>query len=202
MDLPLPSTFHRELSAERLNLIASWLLEEYYATQEDLVRDTDSSYTRGCTAFGRQRGRIMKEAASLKYSWLSIKGAGNDLVFGIGHVPCRYSNDDPDNPKKDAVLVANQHQLPFLDFEDDLAPTRFCFVLDKGLEGVTDAHVELLGYTGAGTLVSRWISSNVRTLHAVNDQKLSSAVPVGKPVLAPKRRDAANGDDNVVAPQS
>ncbi|TDU24188.1 hypothetical protein DFR24_4452 [Panacagrimonas perspica] len=203
MELPLPSTFHSQLSGDRLETISTWLIEEWYATEEDLVRDTDNNYTRGCTTFMRQRVRIMKEAQGGKYSWLGMSSTGNDLVFTIDGIPCRYSNDDATNPSKDAVTTANRHQASFLDFDNVVGPTRFCFVIDRGVEGIGDPHVEFLGYTAAGTLTTRWVSSTVRVFQTVGDQPLVQAVPVDKPVVAPKRRDVdAANDGNVARRQS
>lgn len=91
--------FRCELTSERLETISQFLLEEFYATEDDLARDTDSGYK----TFGRQRSRILAEALSGKYPWLGLRSSANDLVFTIEEVPCRFSNDDPLNPSKDAV---------------------------------------------------------------------------------------------------
>lgn len=64
MNLPLPATFNAELMSDRLESVSQWLLDELYATEDDLSRPTDSGYTRGCTTFGRQRSRIIAEAIS------------------------------------------------------------------------------------------------------------------------------------------
>lgn len=193
MDKPLPSVFCAQFAVERLALISSWLLDELYATEDDLVRDTDNRYTRGCTAFMRQRNRILKEVASGGYPWLGVRNNGNDLVFTVDGIPCRYSNDDPDNPTKDAVTMAGRHQASFLDFEDSGRPSRFCFVVDRGYEGFSDPRVEFLGFNAYGTLMCQWVSNSVRTLHAVNAPALVAAVPVEKPQLAPKRRASDTG---------
>jgi hypothetical protein len=112
---PQPSVFNTALTTDRLQLVAQWLLEERYATEDDLRRDTDTHYTRGCTTFGRQRLLIIREASSKDHPWLSITNYANDLVFTIGGVPCRFSNDDALNPSKDAVLIPNHHQLAFFE---------------------------------------------------------------------------------------
>ena len=59
MTLPLPAVFNPALSSDRLQEVATWLLDELYATEDDLSRSTDNGYTRGCTTFGRQRSRIV-----------------------------------------------------------------------------------------------------------------------------------------------
>lgn len=39
MILPLPATFNPVLTSERLQMVADWLLEELYATEDDLSLD-------------------------------------------------------------------------------------------------------------------------------------------------------------------
>lgn len=194
MTLPPPSSFRAPLTAARLQAVSTWLLEELNATEDDLVRDTDNRYTRGCTAYMRQRVRILHEATSKKHPWLGILNSGNDLVFSIEGIPCRFSNDDPDDPKKAAVKTANCYQATFLDFDDEKTPSRFCFVIDRGLEGISDPHVEFLGFTAAGSLVTRWVSDKVRSFHAVGELPLAAPVAVEKPVVAAKRVEPDIGE--------
>lgn len=194
MNKPLPSTFYPQLSDDKLGKVAHWLLDELHATEDDLVRSTDNPYTRGCTAFMRQRMRILQEKASGRHGWLGTPNTGNDLVFTISDVPCRYSNDDPNNPKKEAVISANRYQESFLNFDNFDQPSRFCFVIDRGLEGVSDPHVEFLGFTAAGIVACRWISSNVRLLRLEGEQPLVQSVEISKPVVSPKRRDGDAAD--------
>ena len=42
MNLPLPATFNAELMSDRLEAVSQWLLDELYATEDDLSRPTDS----------------------------------------------------------------------------------------------------------------------------------------------------------------
>ena len=108
------------------------MLDELYATEDDLSRPTDNGYTRGCTTFGRQRNQIIAEVLSARHAWLGLPNSNNDLVFTIGGAPCRFSNDDPSNPSKDAVLTVNRYQTDFLEFAADSEPARFCFIIDRG----------------------------------------------------------------------
>lgn len=192
MSLPLPETFNPALSADRLQQVAEWLLEELYATEDDLKRPTDTGYTRGCTAFGRQRSRIMTESALReKNPWLGLVSGDNAIVFSIGGVPCRFSSDDPSKPTKDAVLTANRYQVDFLEEATTDQPGRFCFIIARGHDESAEPRVEFLGFTPGGAVACRWVSSDtVRMLRRVdNDQSLPPTVPVAKPQIAPKRRD-------------
>jgi len=191
MNKPHPAVFQPDLESSRLEMVAKWLLEELYATEDDLTRSTDNGYTRGCTAFMRQRNRIIAENITGKHPWLGVPNTGNDLVFTIGKVPCRFSNDDPMNPTKDAVLIASRYQESFVEFAAKDEAARFCFVVDRGQAGNADPRVELLGFNPSGALVCRWVSDNVRVLRLVDSeqtQPLAQPVPVAKPTVAPKRR--------------
>lgn len=187
-----PAAFNPELSADRLEAVSQWLLDEFYATEDDLSRATDSGYTRGCTTFGRQKNRIIAEALSGRHPWLALPNSNNDIVFTIGGVPCRFSNDDPSNPSKDAVLTANRYQMDFLEFATDGTPARFCFVIDRGHDGSADPRVEFLGFTPSDEIACRWVSSAVRVLRVVGQKTLPQSVDVAKPQVAPKRRDEAD----------
>ena len=188
MSLPLPAAYHPELTVDRLQRVADWLLEEFYATQDELTRSTDTPYTRGCTTFGRQRSRIIAEWKSKKHPWLSMEDCGNALVFNIGSVPCRFSNDDPDNPSKDAVLNTNHYQDSFALFAQADFPTRFCFVVDRGMDGIADPYVTLLGYSVEDVLLCRWSSGTVRAFRSEGASQ-PSAVEVPKAKLGPKQTD-------------
>ena len=198
MTLPSPATFNPELRSDRLQAVSEWLLEELYATEDDLSRSTDNGYTRGCTAFGRQRNRLIAEALSGEHSWLSLSNNQNDIVFTIGGVPCRFSNDDPASPSKDAVLRANQYQLSFLEFAPKGAPGRFCFVIDRGLDGLEEPRVEFLGFNASGDVACRWISDTVRVLRTEGPQALPQAVDVAKPQVTPRRQDDDQAASEVV----
>ena len=197
MSLPLPASFNPELSSDRLSAVSQWLIEEFYATEDDLSRPTDNGYTRGCTTFGRQRNRIIAEALSGEHTWLGLLNSHNDVVFTIGGVPCRFSNDDPSNPTKDAVLTANRYQMGFLEFAAASEPARFCFVIDRGHNGAAEPQVEFLGFTPSDEIACRWVSSEVRILRVEGRRALPEPVEVAKPQVAPKRRDEGDSDSQV-----
>lgn len=198
MTLPSPSAFNAELVSDRLETVSQMLLDELYATEDDLSRSTDSGYTRGCTTFGRQRSRIIAEAMSGRYGWLGLSNGSNDIVFTIGGVPCRFSNDDPSNPSKDAVLTVNRYQMDFLEFAAQGEPGRFCFIIDRGQNGAAEPRVEFLGFTPSGEVACRWISNAVRVLRLEGQQSLVQPVQVAKPQVAPKRRDEGDAASEAV----
>ena len=113
--------------------------------------------------------------------------------MGCG-VHCRFSNDDPSNPSKDAVLTANRYQMDFLEFATDSEPARFCFIIDRGHDGAAEPRVEFLGFTPSGEIVCRWVSNVVRVFRVVGQQSLVQPVDVAKPQVAPKRRVEGDAD--------
>jgi len=186
MPLPLPAQYHEELSDDKLSLVAGWLLEELYATEDDLVRPTDSSYGRGCTVFDRQKNRIVIEHASGKHNWLNVQANTFDLVFTIGGIPCRFSSDYVKNPTKRAVMEVSRYQKTFFDDVGDAsAPARFCFVIDRGSFNGEEARVVFMGIDSHDVIRCEWKSDNVQSVHAVGAET-PAAVNVGKPSVGVK----------------
>jgi len=189
MNIPLPSVLNPKLKSQYLETIASFLLEELYATEDDLTRSTDSSYSRGCTTFDRQKNRIIAEARSGNFPWLQLSNTGFDLVFTIDGVPCRFSNDDPLSPSKSAVVSINKYQMDFLEFIPKGEPGQFCFVIDRGINGASQPKVVFLGFSLTHELLCEWVSDTVRVFHAP-DHLLPEAIEIPKAPITPKPQPA------------
>lgn len=183
-----------ELRQEYLELVASWLLEEWRATEDDLVRDTDTSYTRGTTRFGRQQSRFWLEYRTGRHPWLRVLNNTLDLVFEIVGIPCRFSNDSVESPKKRAVVEVHQHQIQFLEEADPGQAARFVFVLDHGLDESSDPRVVLLGFTAGGEVVCRWESGSSVERLGVAGASVPVAVELPKPSVGVKRQRGGEGD--------
>lgn len=184
---------------ECLNLIASWLLEEWRNTEDDLVRETDTAYTKGTTLFGRQKQRISLEYLSQKHTWLQVLNNGADIVFSVSGVPCRFSNDNPNAPQKRAIREPHPIQMSYSLFEESTLDeaARFVFVIDKtGFDDASEPRVMLLGFSHSGQEVSRWTyGGSIRLLSSVN-ASAPEPVELRKPVVTVKRPIA---DDDVAA---
>ena len=188
------------LKEEYLELVASWLLEEWAATEDDLVRDTDTSYTRGTTRFGRQQKRFWLEYLSGKHSWLKVLNNSLDIVFEINGIPCRFSNDSAESPKKRAVVEVHQHQILFLEEAEPGDAARFVFVLDPGFDEASEPRVVLLGFSAAGEEVCRWTSGGVVRRIGEANPSVPPAVDLPKPSVTPKRKRDVDGEgDDAVA---
>lgn len=185
-------TLYSGFKEEYVSQVATWLLEEWRATEEDLVRETDTSYTRGTARFGRQKERISLEYISRRHSWLKVENNGLDIVFSICEIPCRFSNDDSNAPKKRAVLEVHPFQMSLLEEAEPGEAARFVFVIDPGFVEAGDPRVSLLGFSSSGHEVCRWVSGGlVRTLTDVRDS-VPAAVDVARPVVVPKRPASDN----------
>ncbi|BDB30632.1 hypothetical protein Tamer19_47430 [Cupriavidus sp. TA19] len=200
MNLPLPDHFHAALAADRLSIIGDMLIAEHFSTATDLQSEFDDGYSRGCTRFARQKNRLRSVALSGEYDWLQLLHAGNDLVFSIGGIPCRFTTDDPSNPTKPAVLSVTPVQQSFFDAVDgDDEPCKFCFILDGGYEEAEDPRVVFLGEDIRGQVRCQWISNATKALHIVA-ANTPPAKDVGRAPVGPKRADsdsdtAANSEE-------
>lgn len=189
MPISQPVSFHSQLTTDRLRIVSELLLQELSSIESLLTTDVDDGYTRGCPTFGRQKNRIKLVALSGEYSWLSLANSGNALVFKIGGIPCRFSNDNPENPRKLAVLAANIYQASFFEETEKGIPCRFCFVIDRGAYENEDARVVFLGFDEQNTVRCRWESDGVRMLHNVDAQvPLPANIP--KPSVFPKKNQS------------
>lgn len=195
--LPFPSHFNLALRSDVLSIVAGWFLEEMYATDDDLQRSTDCAYTRGCTLFGRLKNRIVQESLGGSHKWLTTaNGKSNDLVFGIGGVPCRFASDSAEAPSKSAVLDTHALQMPFAEFARPGEPVRFCFVIEGG-NFAQEPRVVFVGFSATDEVVCQWESDNIRRLSRVEVEELPTAVNLGKPIVTPKRRKTDVDDNNV-----
>jgi hypothetical protein len=196
MTLKTPWAYAPSLTPDLLQTVANWLLDEFHATEDDLIRATDTTYTRGCATFGRQRARIIAEWKSQKHPWLGLLNAGNALVFTINGVPCRFSNDNPDSPTKEAVVGLNPYQVSFAEFAAANEPATYCFVVDRGLDGLADPYVALDGYSRDSVHLCRWASSSTVTAFEVVGGDTPPTVEVEKAKIGPKQKpideEAAN----------
>jgi hypothetical protein len=197
MDLPLPHHFYPELSEYKLKVIADILLAELHSTYDDLQSEYDSNYTRGTTTFGRQHSRLLKTSMSGEYPWLSISNSSNALVGKIESIPFRYSNDDPSAPKKPAVVSINPYQMDFALSTDSDCPKKFCFIVDKGVNGDADPRVVFVGSdSNSNTPMCAWYSDKA-VFGLYDTQGFSPAsVKIERPPINPKRSN--DGKDDVI----
>lgn len=159
------------------------------------MRDTDTAYTRGTTRFGRQQKRFWLEHLSGKYPWLRVLNNSLDIVFEVSSIPCRFSNDSAESPKKRAVVEVHQHQIQFLEETEPGEAARFVFVIDCGLDESSEPRVVLLGFSASGEEICRWTSGRVVRRIGEASPSMPAPVELPKPNIAPKRQRDDEGDD-------
>lgn len=189
----------RGLKVECLDLVASWLLEEWRATEDDLVRDTDTAYTRGTTRFGRQQKRFWLEYQSGKHPWLRVLNTTLDTVIEINGIPCRFSNDNAESPRKRAVLEVHQHQIPFLEESDVGEAARFVFVIDGEFDPSSDPRVVLLGFSASNVEVCRWTSGEGVRSVGLATAEFPVPIELPKPSVVPKRKNNVSDSDDAAS---
>jgi len=201
IDQPTTGSLPAGFKEEYLEFVASWLLDEWRATADDLVRDTDTPYTRGTTRFGRQQKRFWNEHLSGKHPWLRVLNNSLDIVFEISAIPCRFSNDNPESPKKRAVMEVHQHQIPFFEGAEAGEAARFVFIIDCGLDEASDPRVVLLGFSASGEVVCRWTSGGLVRRIGEATPSIPAPVELPKPSISPKRK-RGDEDNNVATPSA
>lgn len=175
--LPHPETFFPDLTNDRLECIATRLLDVRHATFREMNSVLDDNYTRESTAFGRSRNMLIQTALSGQFPWLSLKSPGMDVTFAIGVVPCRFFRDDPDAPEKPGFFKRNA--VDDLFSVDESQPVLWRFVVEKAMTEEAEDRVFLFGYNAYQEKVSYWeYSANSTVLHSIDaDTPASADIP-------------------------
>jgi hypothetical protein len=149
-----PAVFFSELTNDRLNVIASGLLDMRFETVREMNSPYDDNYTRETAIFGRSKNMLIDLAMKGKYDWLSLKHAGMDITFNISRVPCRFFRDDPENPEKSGFFKRNA--VDDLFSPDENTPVMWRFVVEKALTDEDEDGVSFVGYNAYQEKVSEW----------------------------------------------
>lgn len=172
--LPSPSHFFPTLSNDRLEIIASRLLEVRHATFAEMNSPFDDNYTKEGAAFGRCRNMLIGLALSGEFSWLSLLSPAMDVTFSIENVPCRFFRDNPDSPEKPGFFKRNSVDSLFA--EDARDPVIWRFVIEKALNEDSEDRAFLFGYNTNQEKVSAWEYKNtIPPLASVDSQTPSPA---------------------------
>jgi len=175
-----PSAFYSCLSEERLTIIAEHILDMRFNTLREMDSADDDAYTRGTTTFGRTRNSLIRLCNSKQYSWLRLAHAGMDITFCIENVPCRFFQDNPDNPKKGGFFKRNQADNLFS--IDDKEPVVWRFVIESALTEDDEDSISFVGYNAYNEMVSQWRYAMPRKLlHSIDKD-----TPLSKELLPAK----------------
>jgi hypothetical protein len=190
-----PSHFHPELTDERLCKIAVPLLDVRYTTMQEMNSPYDDNYTHECTIFGRSKNALIQMALSGKYKWMELISSGNDVTFSIGHIPCRFFQDDHNHPKKKGFFRCKKNDnLSLSLFEENKSePVMWRFVIEMASTGEDEDRVYFAGYNVFQEKVSEWMyQQSTPTMHIV-DRHVPPVVPI-LPAEVTLREDEASDE--------
>jgi hypothetical protein len=154
MQLPHPSTYHDDLTDDRLSAIASRLLEVRHETLKQLSTDLDDAYVRETAVFGRTRLMLIGMALNNQFPWLNLSSPTMDVTGRIGDVPFRYFRDDPDSPGKSGFFKRNAVDDLFP--VSDQHPMMWRFVVERAEAEEQEDQVHFIGYNAFAEKVSQW----------------------------------------------
>jgi len=188
-----PALFSPDLTSDRLDAIARLLLDVRYKALADASTELDDPYTRGCLTFGRQRQAIIQAWRTGSYPWLSIRHGGSDLVFTIGSVSARFFTDDPNSPKKPAVLIPTQAESTQLTIFEPCSNkvVLWRFILAPAFSDDEEDSVFFIGINEFNEIICRWkYTDSVTVLHSIDDTTPEAKELNAAPIY-PKTEDGA-----------
>lgn len=193
MHLPHPQTFHSDLTSERLEIIASSLLDVRFRTIRELDSPLDDHYVRESAVFGRSRNKLIQLYKSKEHDWLGLTSPGMDVTICIGSVPCRFFRDDHENPKKPGFF--KRDYVNDLFGVDDSLPVVWLFIVERALTEEDEDRVFFIGYNAFREKVSEWkYGSSAPILHSVGrDTPLPTDIPPA-PVGVPEEDAGYNAE--------
>jgi len=154
MSLPHPQQYYADLTSDRLEVIASMLLEIRFNTLRELDSPYDDSYTRETTVFGRSRNSLISMCLGKSLDWLTLASSAMDITFRIGVVPCRFFRDDHEAPEKAGFFKRN-HVDDLFEL-DESHPVVWRFIVERALTEEDEDRVFFSGYNAFQEKVSEW----------------------------------------------
>ena len=194
-----PSSFHPDLTEDRLRIIAQKLLDIRHDTLQQMTNAYDDNYTRECAAFGRQRNMLVDFCKTSGYPWLELTNPNMDITFNIGEVPCRFFRDDPNSPSKPGFFKRNAVDNLFP--VDDKSPVQFRFIVEKALGEEDEDQVYFVGYNELHEQVFQWkYRKPTSILHELNGT-VPEAVQIPEPEVNPLDDEETITHNNIDASQ-
>lgn len=189
-----PSEYHPDLIEERLQFVASKIMEQVHLTYETNSATYDDVWTQGCVIFGRVKNLLIDLARFSGPQWLGLVKEGMDVTPTIGKVPFRFATDNPEAPKKQKILAQNQaefsqFELAFESADDFLYSqevSKWRWYIKKAHSEEDIPSVHFVGLDCFDTPVCTWkFDETVPQLHSV-DGHTPKAKPISEaPVHVP-----------------
>jgi hypothetical protein len=201
LDYPHPSTFHPDLTDERLSAIAAKMLDVRYLTIQQMDTEYDDNYTRECPVYGRTRKMLILLAKSKKLPWLGIKCMGMGVNISIGNVACKFFRDDLENPEKAGFFKRDDFLCLFEEDEQDNVPVLWRFVIERALTEEDEDQIYFVGYNKFNEMISKWhYEAGAAPLYSV-DQVIPPSVDM-KPIEIEIRQEGEDEISNSGEPDS
>ncbi|MGM0985132.1 MAG: hypothetical protein ACQEXG_17240 [Pseudomonadota bacterium] len=196
-----PSEIDPELTDDRLNAVARFILDVYSEAISNTQHKYDNTYTQG------SRGWAWVREAILEYEnyfpWLKVVHRGNDIQFKIGSTSVfRFFCDDPESPQKRFVILptaaeASNFTLPLFEgadsYEDPDGLWRF--MIRKSLNEDDEHELYCVKYkSGLKEAIAKWQFNTAVKTFVSSDAEIPAAAKIPAPILEP-RRELVDEDD-------
>ena len=163
-----PWDFHKDLTADRLTLVAALIADGRRAAVErfDEVAG-DNGWTLGCRAFQFGRARILRAIDGGEYPWLTAIDRTLQLIFKIGEVPVRIYRGEADEPTDRTLRqsLSELRQLNLLfDERDEGRDLAYRFAVETDIDGDV-LSVKFVGLRGDSAILNWDIPLDGDTRH-------------------------------------
>lgn len=152
-----PWDYHPDLTAERLSIVAQFIVEGRHAAVERYDEEAgDNGWTLGCRAFQFARARILRAIDNNIHPWLSAIDRSLQLIFKIGEVPVRIYRGDADEPTDRTLrqTFSELRQLGLLfDEQDQGRDLAYRFAVETDIDG-TVIRVNFVGLRGESAILN------------------------------------------------
>lgn len=196
-----PSEIDPELTDDRLNAVAKFILDVYSDAISNTQLKYDNPYTQGSRGWAWVREAILEHENY--HPWLKVVHRGNDIQFKIGLSSVfRFFCDDPEKPQKKFVTLATEAEASnftlalFDDAEhNEISNGLWRFMIRKALNEEGEHELFCVNYKpGLREINAKWQFNGTVNNFVSSDAEIPPAIQLEEPALTP-RRETANKDN-------
>jgi len=153
-----PWEYNPDLTRERILEITKLIIQvrgEVIERHDISLGDTPLSL--GVRAYECCRKRIIREAESNEYDWLSILTHTERFTFSIGNTPVRFSRNETDELPNKKLIRSEEAQLKmsFMEEESEYASLHWFLIIDTPYD-VPAEMAFFVGYSEHNEIVCQW----------------------------------------------
>lgn len=182
-----PWEYNPDLTKERIFEITKLIIrvrEEVIERHDIGLGDTPLSL--GIRAYECCRQRIIMEAKSKKYDWLSILTPTERFTFSIGNTPVRFSRNEPDDLPNRKLIRSDEAQfrMSFMEEKSEYASLRWFLIIDTPYD-VPAEMAFFVGYSEHNEIVCQWeipLEEIVPTMALLKDEQ-TEGVDIPAPII-------------------